>query len=78
MTDTTSSSLASRDYNGVQIPVAGTYMLDAAHKRVGFVARHLMVSKVRGGFDEATATITVAENPLESSVTATMVPGCRG
>lgn len=72
MTDTTSSSPASRDYNGVQIPVAGTYTLDPAHKRVGFVARHLMVSKVRGGFGEATATITVAENPLESSVTASI------
>ncbi len=75
MTDPTSSSLASRDYNGVQIPVAGAYTLDAAHKRVGFVARHLMVSKVRGGFDEAAATITVAENPLESSVTATIQAG---
>jgi polyisoprenoid-binding protein YceI len=72
MTDTTSSPISSRDYNGVQIPVAGTYTLDPAHKRVGFVARHLMVSKVRGGFDDATATITVAENPLESSVTATI------
>lgn len=72
MTDTTSSPLASRDYNGVQIPVPGTYTLDPAHKRVGFVARHLMVSKVRGGFDEATATIIVAENPLESSVAATI------
>ncbi|HEY2671779.1 MAG TPA: YceI family protein [Rugosimonospora sp.] len=72
MTDTTSSPISSRDYNGVQIPVAGTYTLDPAHQRVGFVARHLMVSKVRGGFDDATATITVAENPLESSVTATI------
>jgi polyisoprenoid-binding protein YceI len=72
MTDTTSSPLASRDYNGVQIPVAGTYELDPNHKRVGFVARHLMVSKVRGGFEDATATITIAENPLESSVTATI------
>lgn len=72
MTDTTTSSPASRDYNGVQIPVAGTYRLDPDHKRVGFVARHLMVSKVRGEFDDVTATITVAENPLESSVTATI------
>ena len=47
-------------------------LLDAAHKRVGFVARHMMVSKVRGEFAEATATITVAEDPLESSVTATI------
>jgi polyisoprenoid-binding protein YceI len=72
MTDTTSSPSTSRDYNGVQIPVAGTYELDPNHMRVGFTARHLMVSKVRGGFDSATATITVAENPLESSVNATI------
>jgi polyisoprenoid-binding protein YceI len=67
MTDT---AAATRDFDGLQIPAPGTYLLDAAHKRVGFVVRHLMVSKVRGQFAEATATITIAENPLESSVTA--------
>ncbi len=70
MTETTAP--AAREYNGAQVPVAGTYELDANHKRVGFLAKHLMVSKVRGQFTEATATITVAENPLESSVTATI------
>ncbi len=68
----TESSVASRTYNGVEIPVAGTYVLDQNHRRVGFVARHLMVSKVRGHFADATATITVAEDPLQSSVTATI------
>ena len=68
MTDTTTT----REFQGLQIPAAGTYLLDAAHKRVGFVVRHLMVSKVRGNFAEATATITVAENPLESSVVASI------
>jgi polyisoprenoid-binding protein YceI len=71
MTDTT-TSLAGREYNGTQIPVPGTYTLDPNHKRIGFVARHLMVSKVRGEFKEATAAITVADNPLESSVSATI------
>lgn len=70
MTDT--SQLAARDYNGVRIPAAGTYLLDTNHQRVGFVARHLMVSKVRGGFTDATATITVAEDPLQSAVSATI------
>jgi len=65
-------SVATRPFEGLQIPVAGTYQLDAAHKRVGFVARHLMVSKVRGQFAEATATITVGEDPLQSSVTASI------
>ncbi|HEX8347764.1 MAG TPA: YceI family protein [Actinoplanes sp.] len=64
--------VATREFDGLVIPAAGTYLLDAAHKRVGFVVRHLMVSKVRGEFAEAAATITVAEDPLQSSVTATI------
>jgi polyisoprenoid-binding protein YceI len=63
---------STREFQGLQIPAAGTYLLDAAHKRVGFVVRHLMVSKVRGNFEEATATITVGDDPLQSSVTATI------
>jgi polyisoprenoid-binding protein YceI len=54
------------------VPVAGTYVLDANHKRVGFVARHLMVSKIRGQFADATATVVVGGDPLQSSVTATI------
>ena len=69
MTDAVSST---REFEGLQIPAPGTYLLDAAHKRVGFVVRHLMVSKVRGDFADATATITVAEDPLQSTVTATI------
>ncbi|MFG3554048.1 YceI family protein [Micromonospora sp. NPDC047557] len=69
---TSSTDAVTRDWDGLTIPTAGTYALDAAHKRVGFVARHMMVSKVRGEFKEATATITVAEDPLQSSVVATI------
>lgn len=72
MSDTTA---ATRDFNGLTIPAAGTYELDQAHKRVGFVARHMMVSKVRGEFTDAAATITVSEDPLQSSVTATIQAG---
>jgi polyisoprenoid-binding protein YceI len=64
--------VSTRKFEGLDIPVAGTYALDPAHKRVGFVARHLMVAKVRGQFAEASATITVGEDPLQSSVTATI------
>ena len=49
----TQSTAATREFQGLQIPTAGTYVLDAAHKRVGFVVRHLMVSTVRGNFAEA-------------------------
>ncbi|TCB93557.1 polyisoprenoid-binding protein [Micromonospora zingiberis] len=69
---TSSTESVTREWNGLTIPAAGTYLLDAAHKRVGFVARHMMVSKVRGEFAEASATITIAEEPLESTVTATI------
>ena len=69
---TSSTGSVTREWSGLTIPAAGTYLLDAAHKRVGFVARHMMVSKVRGECADATATITVAEDPMQSSVTATI------
>jgi polyisoprenoid-binding protein YceI len=64
--------MTTRHFNGLQIPAAGTYQLDPGHKRVGFAVKHLMVSKVRGQFTDATATIVVADNPLDSHVTATI------
>ena len=69
---TESVAIGPREFQGLQIPPAGTYLLDASHKRVGFVARHLMVSKVRGNFETAEATIVVGEDPLQSSVTASI------
>ncbi|MEU5905708.1 YceI family protein [Micromonospora sp. NPDC047527] len=66
------TDVATRIWDGMTIPVAGTYRLDQAHKRIGFLSRHMMVSPVRGEFAEATAEISVAEDPLLSSVTATI------
>ncbi|GAA3280009.1 MULTISPECIES: YceI family protein [Dactylosporangium] len=57
-----------RDYNGLTIPTAGKFEIDPAHTRVGFVARHMMVSKVRGGFTSASGSIVIAEDPLQSHV----------
>jgi polyisoprenoid-binding protein YceI len=68
----TSTEFSTRTWEGLTIPAAATYVLDPAHKRAGFVARHMMVSKVRGQFADATATIIVADNPLESTVAATI------
>ena len=58
----------SRTYEGLEIPEAGTFTLDPAHTVVGATVRHLMVSKVRGKFSDVTGTVTVAEDPLDSSV----------
>ena len=33
-------------------PLTGDYVLDPTHTRIGFVARHAMVTKVRGAFNE--------------------------
>ena len=67
-----SAALNVREWNGIQIPSAGTFKLDPAHTRVGFVVKHMMVSRVRGNFNEFDGTITIAENPLESTVSATV------
>jgi polyisoprenoid-binding protein YceI len=53
-----------------QIP-AGTWAIDASHTEVGFVARHLMVSKVRGTFREVSGTVQVAEDVTQSVVDVT-------
>jgi polyisoprenoid-binding protein YceI len=68
----TSSAFATRTFEGIAVPESGTYQIDSAHTVVGFVARYLMVTKVRGSFSEFSGAITVADNPLESSVTATI------
>ena len=47
---------ALRVVDGVTLPAAGTYVLDPTHTRIGFVARHLMVTKVRGAFREFTGS----------------------
>ncbi|KQU04380.1 hypothetical protein ASG56_13565 [Rhodococcus sp. Leaf7] len=45
---------------------AGTWAIDPAHSTVGFTVRHLMVSKVRGRFQDFTGTVTVDENGAPS------------
>ena len=52
-----------------EIP-AGTWTIDPSHSEVGFTVRHLMVSKVRGLFETFEGAITIANDPLASSVTA--------
>ena len=51
---------------------AGTYALDPAHTAIGFVARHAMITKVRGNFNKFEGTLTVGENITDSAATATV------
>ena len=57
-----------RNVDGATLPAAGTYNLDGSHSHVGFTVKHLMVAKVRGSFNTATATITIADEPTASTV----------
>ncbi|MGP0032309.1 MAG: YceI family protein [Acidimicrobiales bacterium] len=54
----------------VTLPRTGTYVIDTAHTEVGFVARHLIGTKVRGHFTEFSGSFTVAENPEKSTLEA--------
>src|SRR5437667_9380659 len=66
MSDRTASVLRTRD-NRV-IPVAGVYDIDGPHTSVEFVGRHLMITKVRGRFNDVRGQITIAEDPEKSHV----------
>src|SRR4051812_7990884 len=53
--------------------LTGTYTIDPTHSRIGFVARHAMVAKVRGSFDEFEGTAVLdGANPAASTATVTI------
>jgi len=61
-----------RTINGVEAPAPGDWNIDPAHSELAFIARYLMVTKVRGGFGEWEGTFHIAEVPEESSVEVTI------
>ena len=66
MSNQTVSVLRTRDDR--VIPAAGVYEIDPAHTSVEFVARHLMITKVRGRFSDVRGQITIDEVPEKSHV----------
>jgi polyisoprenoid-binding protein YceI len=56
--------------------LTGTYAIDPTHSRLGFVARHAMVTKVRGSFDEFEgAAVLDFDDPTKSSARLTFQVG---
>ena len=53
--------------------LTGTWNLDPAHTRIGFVTRHAMVTKVRGNFNDFSGTAVVGENLADSTVEVKIV-----
>src|SRR3954453_18584858 len=56
--------------------ISGDYTLDVSHTRLGFSARHAMVTTVRGQFREFSGHAHVdTQNPAASSVEVTIEAG---
>lgn len=53
--------------------LTGTYSIDASHSQIGFTARHAMVTKVRGAFNDFEGSgYFDAENPANSHLKVTI------
>jgi polyisoprenoid-binding protein YceI len=64
--------MTATDFQTIPQYVAGTWAIDPAHSDVSFSVRHLVVSKVRGRLGAVSGTFVTAEDPLASSVNATI------
>ena len=65
-------SAAVRVVEGKEIPPPGRWAIDPSHSSIQFVARHMMISKVRGQFREFFGTIHIDDVPEQSWVEATI------
>jgi len=53
--------------------LTGNYTFDVAHSRIGFVARHAMVTKVRGAFNEFEGSAAIdGDGPTKSTAKVTV------
>jgi polyisoprenoid-binding protein YceI len=53
--------------------LGGTYTIDPSHTRIGFVARHAMVTKVRGSFNDFEGTVVVDGDNLADSTAKVII-----
>lgn len=63
---------ATRILDGVELPAPGPWVIDPSHSSVEVVARHMMISKVRGRFGSFGGRVVVGERPEDSSVEVTI------
>ncbi|ASU83402.1 YceI family protein [Nocardiopsis gilva YIM 90087] len=50
----------------------GTWKIDPTHSQIGFSVRHMMISRVRGRMEKFSSSLAVDDDPLASSVSATI------
>ncbi|CAM5525378.1 MULTISPECIES: YceI family protein [Streptomyces] len=64
----TAATAATSAVNPDLAALTGTYTIDPAHTTIGFVARHAMVTNVKGGFADFTGTLELdGADPANSS-----------
>src|SRR5580700_5754345 len=71
-TETTTTGELTRTTEGLTVPTPATFAIDPIHSTIGFVVKHMMVSKVRGRFGSYEGKIEVDENLLASNVELTI------
>jgi polyisoprenoid-binding protein YceI len=64
--------MATMEQETTELPVTGEWSLYQSHSSIEFVAKHLMVTKVRGSFTDFEGAIHVAEEAGDSWAEATM------
>ncbi|HUG32652.1 MAG TPA: YceI family protein [Acidimicrobiia bacterium] len=51
---------------------SGTWTLENQHTKIGFMAKHLMVTKVRGHFADYEGTVEIADDLTDSNIEVTI------
>ncbi len=69
---TTESNPITRTVHNVEVPAAGTWLIDPGHADVAFIGRHFMLTKVRGRFTDVVGTVVIGDDPANSSVDVTI------
>jgi polyisoprenoid-binding protein YceI len=67
MSETTTAP-AVRTVNGVELPAAGTWVIDVSHSSVNFKVKHLGLAKTRGRFAGFEGTVEIGDDPRQTHV----------
>ena len=67
--------VATREWNGLEVPAPGRWRIDEQASELAFVARYLRVMQLRMRFRRFEGTIDVAEDPAETRLEARVRTG---
>ncbi|QGF25021.1 polyisoprenoid-binding protein [Raineyella fluvialis] len=70
--DQTPAPVAAVSTSGPLFQLDGTYNLDPSHTQIGFVARHAMVTKVRGRFAEFSGSASTKAGLVDPKIEVTV------